>query len=257
MVGALLLRGMLVGIVAGILCFGFLKIAGEASVERAIAFEAQHETATAHDPKGHDHGGAATAPAEPELVSRATQAGIGLFTAVAVYSAALGGLFALGFALAHGRVADLGPRATAALLAVLGIVAVYIVPNLKYPASPPSIGEADTIGLRTALYFSMIALSLAAMIATGMVRARLQPRWGEWNAALAGAAFYLVAMIVAGLALPAVDEVPDGFPADVLWHFRIASLGAQLILWATIGLLFGALSERAGMARRRLPAGAV
>src|SRR5690349_17509848 len=119
MVGALLLRGMLVGIVAAVLCFGFLKIAGEASVERAIAFEAQHENA-----KPHDHGGAATAPAEPELVSRATQAGIGLFTAVAVYGAALGGLFALGFALAYGRVAELGPRATAALLAALGVVAV-------------------------------------------------------------------------------------------------------------------------------------
>jgi predicted cobalt transporter CbtA len=31
----------------------------------------------------------------------------------------------------------------------------------------------------------------------------------------------------------------------VLWQFRIASLGAQLIMWGTIGLVFGALTERA------------
>jgi hypothetical protein len=38
MVGALLLRGMLVGVFAGVLCFAFLKVAGEPSVDRAIAF---------------------------------------------------------------------------------------------------------------------------------------------------------------------------------------------------------------------------
>jgi predicted cobalt transporter CbtA len=31
----------------------------------------------------------------------------------------------------------------------------------------------------------------------------------------------------------------------VLWQFRMASLGAQTIMWATIGLAFGALTERA------------
>ena len=41
MVGTLLLRGMLVGIIAGLLCFGFLKIVGEPQVDRAIAFETQ------------------------------------------------------------------------------------------------------------------------------------------------------------------------------------------------------------------------
>ena len=53
----------------------------------------------------------------PELVSRAVQAGIGLFTGVTVYNTAFGGLFALVFALAYRRMGDFGPRTTAALLA--------------------------------------------------------------------------------------------------------------------------------------------
>jgi hypothetical protein len=38
--------------------------------------------------------------------------------------------------------------------------------------------------------------------------------------------------------------VYPGFPADVLFKFRLYSLIGQLILWGTIGLAFGALVER-------------
>jgi hypothetical protein len=186
---------------------------------------------------------------EPELVSRPVQAGLGLFTGVTVYNTAFGGLFALVFALAYRRMGDFGPRTTSALLAISGIVAVYVVPNLKYPANPPSVGDPETIGMRTGLYFAMIAISLAAMIAAWMLRNRLEPRLGGWNATLIAGATYLVAVVIVALALPMVNEVPEGFPAVVLWQFRVASAGAQLIMWTTIGLAFGALTERAETSR--------
>jgi predicted cobalt transporter CbtA len=77
-----------------------------------------------------------------------------------------------------------------------------------------------------------------------MLRLRLAARFNAWNACLIAGAAYLIAVLAVGLALPAIDEVPAEFPAVVLWQFRIASLGAQLIMWATIGLVFGALTER-------------
>jgi predicted cobalt transporter CbtA len=55
--------------------------------------------------------------------------------------------------------------------------------------------------------------------------------------------------------LPGIDEVPDGFPAVVLWRFRVASFGMQLLMWATIGLAFGALTERAIKSSPRYPGG--
>jgi predicted cobalt transporter CbtA len=106
------------------------------------------------------------------------------------------------------------------------------------------VDDPATIGMRTALYFNMIAISLAPMIAAGMLRLRLLARHGPWNAFLIAAGAYLTAVIVVGLALPPVNEEPAEFPAVVLWRFRIASAGAQLIVWTTIGLLFGALAER-------------
>jgi predicted cobalt transporter CbtA len=268
MVGSLLTRGMLIGFVAGILCFAFLRLVGEPPVDRAIAFEAAADEAKdkveghtrdhAHDHAGSDHAVAMSGDSmpkpdsEPELVSRSTQAGLGLFTGVTVYNSAFGGLFALVFAFAYRRMGDFDARTTSVLLAISGMIAVYIVPVLKYPANPPAVGAAETIGMRTGLYFAMIAISLAAMIAAWMLRNRLLSRIGGWNAALIAGAAYLIVMIAVAAALPEVNEVPDGFPAVVLWQFRIASAGAQLIMWATIGLAFGASTERAASSRNGL-----
>lgn len=249
MVGTLLLRGMLAGLIAGLLAFGFLKVAGEASVDRAIAFESAMETAEHHD---HDHSDAPAA----EAVGRDTQSGIGLLTGTAIYGASFGGLFALAFAFAYGRVGPADPRALAALIALAAFVAVYFVPNLKYPSNPPSVGQPDTIGMRTALYFGMMALSVVAAIVAVMLRWRLLARLDGWNASLAAAALYLAVVIAAGIVLPSVDEVPAGFSATLLWHFRLASIGGQAVLWAVTGLVFGWLTLRAERGQSALSLGA-
>jgi hypothetical protein len=245
MVRILLVRGMLVGILAGLLVFGFAKLFGEPQVDRAIAFETAMDEAKmkADLAKGiHDE-------AEPELVSRPMQASWGLLTGVMVYATAFGGLFALVFAFAYGRMSTLGPRAVSALLALLGFISLYIVPNLKYPANPPSVGNPDTIGIRTALYFAMMAVSVAAMVGAVILRKRLLPKYGAWSAALMASAAYLAAVIIAAALLPPVNEVPADFPAVVLWRFRIDSLGMQAVMWATFGLVFGVLTEKASIGR--------
>src|SRR5580698_7687636 len=120
MVRTLLIRGMLVGIVAGLLVFSFGKLYGEPQVDRAISFETalNEAKAKAQEAKGIH------VEEEPELVSRPVQAGWGLFTGVMIYSTAFGGLFALVFAAVQGRAADLSPRATSALLAAVGFISV-------------------------------------------------------------------------------------------------------------------------------------
>lgn len=238
MVRTLLIRGMLVGFLAGLLAFGFAKVVGEPQVDRAIAFETRIHA-------GHE---------EPELVSRQVQAGAGLFTGVVVYCAAFGGLFALVFAGVNGRVGRLGPRVVSALLAGAGFIGIYLVPILKYPANPPAIGEPATIGPRTALFFLMILISVVAMTGAGLLwRRMLVARREPWPAALTAIAAYLVVIALAQHLLPAIDEVSAGFPADTLWSFRIASLGTQAVMWATLGLGFGWLTERAARSRAGRP----
>jgi hypothetical protein len=113
MVGALLTRGMLIGILAGILSFGFLKLVGEPPVDRAIVFETAMDEAKDNTKADHAMSNGMTMPkqdSEPELVSRSVQSGIGLFTGVAVYNTAFGGLFALVFAFAYRRMGDFDPK---------------------------------------------------------------------------------------------------------------------------------------------------
>lgn len=237
MVGKLLMRGMLAGIAAGLLTFGFAKIAGEPQVDQAISFEEKLDAAKGDAP-------------EPELVSRHTQAGLGLLAGVVTYGAAFGGLFALVFAYAYGRGGRLPARPLAAWLALAAFVALVIVPNIKYPANPPSVGDPDTIGYRTGLFFLMIAISIATMVFSVSVRRHLLAKLGQWNASVVAGLVFIAIIAAVQLGLPSINEVPAAFPAAVLWKFRVAAIGMQVIMWTTIGLLFGAWverSERGGM----------
>jgi putative cobalt transporter subunit CbtA len=226
MIRALLVRGMLVGLAAGVLAFAFAFVFGEPQVQRAIDFE---QTLGAHD---------------PEVVSRGVQRTLGLLTGTVVLGVALGGLFSLVFAYAYGRLGDLGARATSALLAGAAFLTITAIPFTKYPANPPTVGNPDTIDKRTMLFLAMIAITVLAAIAAVRIRRDLLRRTSGWNATLLAVAAFVVVIAIAQLILPAVHETPPGFPADVLYRFRLASLGINLTLWATIGLGFGALAEK-------------
>ncbi|MFH8680337.1 CbtA family protein [Streptomyces lydicus] len=227
-VRTLLVRGMLAGLAAGLLAFGLAYLIGEPGVNAGIAYEDAHT---------HEH--------EMELVSRAVQSTGGLATAVLVFGTAVGGIAALVFCCALGRIGRFGARATAALIAASAFVAVYLVPFLKYPANPPGSNEPDTIGKRTALYFGMIALTVLVGVGAVIVGRRLAGRFGNWNATLGAAAGFLAVIALAMAFLPTVNETPEDFPATVLWQFRLASLGIQALLWTAFGVIFGILAERA------------
>ncbi len=238
MTGQLLVRGMLVGLLAGFLAFGFASVFGEPQIDKAIGFEEQmsHMHAAAEPGAAHDH--------EEELVSRGVQSTVGLLTGLLVYSVSLGGIFALVFAFALGRVGSVGPRGLAALLALAAFVAIILVPGLKYPANPPSVGDPDTIGQRTKLFFLMLLVSVSAMVIAINAARKLIARRGLWSGAILAVGLYLVIVAVAGALFPTINEMPEGFSAVLLWKFRVASLGIQIVLWTTVGLTFGWLAER-------------
>lgn len=235
MMRTLLVRGLIAGLVAGIAAFLFAFFIGEPHVDAAIAIE---EAAA----QGHDHG--AEAGAEEELVSRDVQSTIGLFVAEVAPATAIGGLFAVAFALVYGRFGRASARAQASLLAVGGFVAIALVPFLKYPANPPAVGNPDTIVDRTLSYFVLLGVSVLAAVLAVYGARRLNERFDGWTSALLGAGGYLVVVVLAGVLLPTVSEVTRDFPATLMWEFRLASIGNLAVLWVTLGVVFGALAQR-------------
>lgn len=231
MVRTFLLRGMLAGIVAGLLVFLFARWLGEPQVERSIAFEQAIDRANG-------------AAAEPEMVSRKVQRTIGLLVGTVIYGTAIGGLFGLVFALASGRMDIRTPTTLSAFLAALGFLSVGLVPALKYPANPPAVGNPSTIGIRTASYFFLIACSIVILIFAVQMGTRIALRWRTSNRWALAAVLYASLLAILFHFLPEIDEVPLGFPATVLWKFRVATLELQGLLWATVGFLFGFLTDR-------------
>jgi predicted cobalt transporter CbtA len=227
----LLVRGMLAGIAAGLLVFALARWIGEPQVERAITFETNLDRARGEAP-------------EPEIVSREMQRSIGLLTGTVVYGTALGGIFGLVFAFAYGRIRITNPRVLSAVLAGLGFASVVLVPALKYPANPPSVGNPETIGIRTASFFLLIAFSVAAAVLAVQIQIRLHDRLGAWNSSLLVVAIFVIVMASVAHFLPDFDEVPAGFPVILMWKFRVAALEMQVLMWSTLGFFFGWLADR-------------
>jgi hypothetical protein len=257
-------RGVLAGAIGGLLAFLFAKIFAEPQIQKAIDYEdgrdhAQEALNSAAGISPHEH-------ADP--FSRAVQGNVGIGVALILFGAAMGALFAVAYAIYLGRSGRLRPRSLAVLLAGGGFLGFSLVPFLKYPANPPAIGNDDTIRQRSGLYLLMVLASVLFLVLTVWLGKRLQPRFGTWNATLLAAGVFVVASAVVMLLLPSFGELSanaalhsptetpgpltdstgrivfPGFPADVLFSFRLYSIGAQVLLWGTIALIFAPLAER-------------
>ncbi|MDG4665291.1 CbtA family protein [Mycobacterium sp. 236(2023)] len=248
-------RGLLAGAIAGVLAFVFARIFVEPQIELAIGYEdgigAAHEALeTAAGTAAHSHGG------EGGGFDRAVQMNIGMGLGVLLFSLAIGALFAVVFAVAYGRVGNISARLLSVYVAGGMLLSLYVVPALKYPASPPALSLDETIRQRTLLYLAMVVLSVVILVGAVWLGRTWAPKLGAWNATLAAAGTYVVALAVVMLILPTIDETPgplvddagvivyEGFPADLLYEFRLYSLGTQAVIYATIGLVFAAMVSR-------------
>lgn len=242
---ALLLRGMLAGILAGFLSFCFATVFTEPLIDRAIALEALSSQAGHHE-HGEDGAHSATAPQHEHGtdVGRDTQSGPGLLLGLTVLGAAVGGLFSLVFAFCMGRVGPSDPRVLSMLIALSGFFSLVLVPTLKYPANPPGVGNPETIEGRTLLFFSLLAMSVIAFSAAVHLCKKISKTKDLFSSCMIASVVYVGVMTVVLLALPSYDEAPQNYPANLLWTYRLASVGTQASMWLGLGISFGLWAYR-------------
>jgi predicted cobalt transporter CbtA len=215
--------GLLVGLLAGLFAF----FVGEPVLDRAVALEEAS--------KGAHH---------EEIFSRSTQK-VGLFFATGLFGVTVGGVFGIVYAFFRDRLAAGSDLWRSVSLASAIFVGAFLIPFLKYPANPPSVGDPSTIRERTAAYFALVVLSLLTMLVAWLTARTLKARGFEAprRRVMIGVGLVLVVAVLF-VSLPAGPSA-EGIPLGLLWAFRFSSIGTQLVFWAGLGLLFGWLCERA------------
>jgi predicted cobalt transporter CbtA len=227
MIAVYLRRGMAAGLLAGLLAGLFAFFFGEQFVDQAIRLE-----------------DAVAVGEHQEIFSRSTQK-IGLFFATGLFGVTVGGIFGIAHAYFRDRLASKSEWDRSLSLAGAIFAGVFLIPFLKYPANPPTVGDPATIGDRTVSYLAMVALSLLVVLAAWYVARALRERGiGAPVRQLTVGLGVAVTVGVLFLVLPAAPD-PGGFPSGLLWNFRLSSLGTQLVFWAGLGVIFGLLCERA------------
>lgn len=245
MLGARIRRGLLAGALAGLLAGLFALLVGEGPVAEAVRLEEQRAVAAAGQPAG-----------EGFTVPRSTQQTL-LPAATALVGLAVGGVYGLAYGLGRRRIAAGSEWSASLRFGGAAYLGASLLPSLKYPGNPPAVGDPGTVATRSGWFLAAVALGLLLAAGLWMLARRLRdggmpapPRHVLVGLLAAGGA----AALLVGLP-PNPDPVP--VPADLLWRFRLASLGTQLVLWAGLAVMFGWLSERAstGGGSPRRPAG--
>jgi hypothetical protein len=239
----IVLRGALWGGLGGLLAFIFARIFAEPVIQRAIDYEGARDEAQEY----LDHPGGMPGMDEgAEVFSRSMQSNIGIAVGMIAFGVAMGALFAVVFCIVYGRFSGLPPATLALVLAGAMFFSLYLVPFLKYPPNPPSIGHGETISQRTGVYLTMVVASVlagAGFIIVIAIVMLLLPSLGHLSSNVAEYGNH-VTETPQPLLDPQGKIVFPGFPADDLYYFRLYSVGAQLILWATIGLGFAPMANR-------------
>lgn len=219
-------RGLAAGLVAGF-CAGIVAlVVGEPALSQAIALEG---------------GGEGGFPRPLQL--------IGLPIGTALVGLGVGALFAVASVWAVGRVQGDAMRRSVKLGAA-AVYAVVLLPALKYPPNPPTVGDPATVSGRSWLYLGLVVLGLV-LVAAAWAAARQLAAAGL--APAVRTAIVLVGLAVATVLVLAVLPDPEALtgpvPPELLASFRARSIAVQAVLYGGTALAFGFLARRSEAAR--------
>ena len=162
----------------------------------------------------------------------------GQVLAGAILGTSIGALFGIVFALSRKILP--GDHHVKKALVLSGIMwfTIYLIPFLKYPANPPTVGDPDTVVLRAILYLSFIAISGFGAVGFYQLFKRLVKR-KRIIAFIGYGAFISAAFLL-------MPENPDEVtaPMDLVNGFRAMSVVAVSIFWISVGIILGAFWQK-------------
>ena len=146
---------------------------------------------------------------------------------------AMGSLFGIVYVLSWNSLPGKNDVTKAVILAGIMWITIYLIPFLKYPANPPTVGDGETVVLRAILYISFILISGFGAFVFYKLSKKFQN-----NKKYLGLLGYVVFIVIAFFAMP---ENPDQItaPMNLVNEFRLMSILGVSSFWGSIGIILG------------------
>ena len=151
----------------------------------------------------------------------------------AILGTSLGSLFGIVYALSKKSLPSKNNIGKTLILAGLMWFTLFVIPFLKYPANPPTVGDEDTVVLRGMLYLTLIAISGFMALGFYQIFKRLKNK----NKILPIIGY----AILISLTLFMMPENPDEISTsmELINGFRIVAFFTGTLFWFTLALFLG------------------
>ena len=162
----------------------------------------------------------------------------GQLLAGGILGMSIGALFGIVFAYSRNSLPKGHTVKKTFVLAAIMWFTIFLIPFLKYPANPPTVGDADTVVLRQTLYLLFIAISGFSAVGFFVLYKKLQNK--KKGFAFIGYAVFITAVFF--IMPPSPDEVTA--PMDLVNGFRTMSIVAVSTFWVAEAIILGALWQK-------------
>ncbi|MGI0008809.1 MAG: CbtA family protein [Nitrosopumilaceae archaeon] len=163
----------------------------------------------------------------------------GQILAGGILGLSIGALFGLVFAYSRHVLPGQNHVKKALTLAGMMLFTLFFIPFLKYPANPPTVGDPDTIVLRSLLYVGFVTLSGLGALAFSRIYKKIKNDSRKFAVPL-GYAIYISVVFVL------MPQNPDEIlaPMDLVNGFRIASAATVTMFWIVNAMILGSLWQK-------------
>ena len=157
----------------------------------------------------------------------------GQILAGAILGTSIGALFGIVYAYSRNSLPGKTDLKKTFILAAIMWLTIFIIPFLKYPANPPTVGDPETVVLRSILYLSFIAISGFGAVGFYQMYRKLQSR--KKIIAFVGYAIFISTVFV--VMPPNPDEISA--PIELVNQFRMMSVIAVSVFWVSVAAILG------------------
>ena len=161
----------------------------------------------------------------------------GQILAGGILGMSIGALFGIVFAYSRNALPKGHTVKKTFVLAAIMWFTIFLIPFLKYPANPPTVGEAETVVLRSVFYLTFIAISGFSAVGFFILYKKLE---NKKYLAFVGYAVFITTVFF--IMPPSPDEVTA--PMDLVNGFRVMSVMAVTTFWIAEAIILGLLWQK-------------